>query len=119
MTTTMKWIPVSGSTHGRGIKITASATPGTTIHTASAVTADGSCDLIEVTVYNSDTVDRTVSFECGGTTAPDDIRGGSVPSKEERTFGPFLLRNALVLKAFGSAANVLTAHGRYRQVVFA
>lgn len=119
MATTIKWIPVSGSTHGRGIKIAASSTPGTTLHTATSSTTDGVCDLIEVTVYNSDTVDRLVSFECGGTTSPDDIRGGTVPAQEERTFGPFLLRNSLVLKAFASSANVLTAHGRYRQVVYA
>ncbi len=118
MSTDIKWIPVSGSAHGRGIKIAASATPGTTIHTASAVTGDGSCDLIEVTVYNADTVDRRISFEVGGTTSPDDIRGGTVPTKEERTFGPFLLRNALVLKAFGESANVLTAHGRFRKVTY-
>lgn len=119
MATTIKWLPVSGSTHGRGIKIAASSTPGTLIHTATSSTTDGVCDLIEVTVYNSDTSDRTVSFEVGGTTSPDDIRGGIVPTKEERTFGPFLLRNSLVLRAFGSTANVMTAHARYRQVVFA
>lgn len=119
MTTTIKWIPCTGSTDGRGIKITSTATAGQTLHTAQSSTTAGCADLIEVTVYNSDTVDRRITFEVGGVTAPDDNRGGTVSAQEERTFGPFLLRNSLVLKAFGSAANVLTAHPRYRQVVFA
>lgn len=118
MSTAIKWIPGSGSTNGRGVKITSVATAGQTLHTATASTSDGVCDLIEVTVYNSDTTDRRITFEVGGVTAPDDNRGGTVPAQEERTFGPFLLRGSLVLKAFGSAANVLTAHPRYRQVVF-
>jgi hypothetical protein len=41
-----------------------------------------------------------------------------VPAGEERTFGPFFVRNALLLKAYGGAANKLTCHPRYREVVF-
>lgn len=120
MTTTLKWIPCSGSTNGRGVKLTTTSfTSAPTLHTATASVTDGVCDLIEVTVYNSDTVDRRVTFGVGGTTEPDDDRGGTVPAGEERTFGPFLLRGGLALKAYAAAANVLTAHPRYRQVVFA
>lgn len=119
MATTIKWIPVTGSTHGRGIKIGTTSTPGTLVHTSTAAATDGTCDLIEVTMYNGSDVDVRVTFEVGGTTAPDDSRGGIVPAREERTFGPFLLRNSLVLRAFAGTINVLTAHGRYRQVVFA
>lgn len=119
MATTIKWLPCSGSTHGRGIKIGQTATPGTLLHTATSSTTDGVCDLIEVTVYNSASTDKRISFEVGGVTSPDDIRGGTVPALEERTFGPFLLRNSLVLRAFAETTNVLTCHPRYRQVVFA
>src|SRR4051812_6525276 len=118
MTTAIKWLPCSGSTNGRGIKLSQTATAGNLLHTAQSATTDGCADLIEVTVYNSDTSDRRVTFEVGGTTAPDDNRGGTVPAQEERTFGPFLLRGGLALRAFASSANVLTVHPRFRQVVF-
>jgi hypothetical protein len=76
-------------------------------------------DICEVTVYNSDTVERTVYFGVGGTTSPDDIRGGVIQPGEERTFYNMPLRGSLVLRAWASTANVLTCHPRYRQVVFA
>lgn len=120
MTTTIKWIPGSGTTNFRGIKVTGTSSGASvTLHTGTASTTDGVADQIEVTVYNSDTVDRTISFGVGGTTSPDDIRGGTIPAGEERTFNNLFLRGGLILKAWGSAANVLTCHPRYRQVVFA
>lgn len=119
MATTQKWRPGSATTNGRGIKLSTTATAGNLLHAGQASAVAGCCDLVEVTVYNSDTVDRNVTFEVGGVTAPDDNRGGAIPSKEERTFGPFFIQNSLLLRAFGSAANVLSAHPRYREVVFA
>jgi len=119
MATVIKWIPGSGTTNFRGIKVTGTSSgAGVTLHAAQASITDGNADLVEVTVYNSDTTDRTISFGVGGTTSPDDIRGGTVPAGEERTFYNMLLRGGLSLTAWGSAANVLSCHPRYRQVVF-
>jgi len=118
MTTTIKIIPASAATHFKGIKIAATSSPGTLLHTGQASTVDGCVDVVEVKVYNSDSVDRLVTFECGGTTAPDDNQGGYVPSKETRSFIIYV-RNGLLLKAFADAANVLTAHINVQQVVFA
>ena len=119
MSTVIKWIPGSGTTHYRGIKVTGTTSgAAVTLHTSTASVTDGIADICDVTVYNSDTVDRTISFGVGGTTSPDDIRGGTVPAGEERTFYDMPLRNSLILKAWASSANVLTCHPRYRQVVF-
>lgn len=120
MTTTIKLIPGSATVDFRGIKVTG-ITSGAAVllHTSQASVVDGCADLCEVTVYNSDTSDRTISFGVGGLTSPDDIRGGTVPAGEERTFYNMPLRHGLLLKAWASAANVLTCHPRYRQVVFA
>jgi hypothetical protein len=119
VSTVIKWIPGSGTTNFRGQKVTGTASGAAiTLHTAQASTTDGCADLCEVTVYNSDTVDRAVSFGVGGTTSPDDVRGGTVPAGEERTFSNMFLRGGLSLVAWASSGNVLTCHTRYRQVVF-
>jgi hypothetical protein len=119
MPTVTKWKPGTGTTNGRGVKLTGTnAGASQTLHTAQASAVGGCADLVEVTVFNSDTVDRKITFLVGGITEPDDNRGGTVPAGEERTFGPFFLQNGLLLKAYGAAANVLAAHPRYREVVF-
>ena len=107
--------PLSGSTDGRGIKVVATSTPGTTIHTAQSSATD--MDQPEVQVYNSDTVDRTITFECWGTTSPDDHVKRTIPAGE--TIGVPIPpgRNSLVLKAFGSAANVLVVTGNVKRIV--
>lgn len=109
MTTAISVRPLSGSTDGRGIKIGATATPGTLIHTAQASATD--MDVCEVQVYNSDTVDRTVTFECGGVTSPDDHVKRTIPAGETVAVPIPGLRNSLVLRAFASQANVLTVTG--------
>src|SRR5512139_1683053 len=63
---------LSGSTDGRGIKVVATASAGTTIHTAVAGTTAGTFDEIWLYAYNSDSVARLLTIEFGGTTAPDD-----------------------------------------------
>lgn len=98
----------SGSTNGRGIKVVATATPGTTIHTADATAKDE----IWAFVTNTDSVDRKVTFEFGGVTAPDDNITATVPSGETiPVITGQVLSNSLVMKAFGAAANVLVVSG--------
>lgn len=110
-------IPFSGSTHGRGIKVAASATPGTTIHTAQAAATDGAGDELWAFVTNTDSVDRKVTFELGGTTAPDDNVTMIVPAGETiPVLTGQMLRNSLVLKAFGAAADVLVVTGYINRI---
>lgn len=102
--------PLSGSTHGRGTKVAASSSPGTTIHTGQASTT--LTDVVTLYAYNSDTVDRLLTLEWGGTTAPDDNMAFNIPAK---TTVPIvvdlIIRNSLVVKAFAAAANVVTILG--------
>ena len=54
---------LSGSTNGRMIKIAATATPGTTIHTATTTsTANDDCDEIYLWAVNSDTSSRKLTI---------------------------------------------------------
>jgi hypothetical protein len=103
-------VKLSGSTDGRGIKVVASSTPGTTIHQA----ASGATlyDKIWLWAYNSDTTDRLLSLEWGGQTAPDDIKGVIVPATTTILVSPgWILRNSLNVTAFAAAANVISLGG--------
>lgn len=102
---------LSGSTNGLGIKVIATSTPGTTIHTA----VTGTSDIDEIYLYavNSDTTARKLTIEWGGATDPDCLIEYTVPAES----GLFLvtpgllLNNSLVIKAFCAAANVVMIHG--------
>ena len=62
---------LSGGTTGKNIKVVATASAGTTIHTA----VSGTSDLDEIWLYamNTDAEDRKLTIEYGGTTSPDDL----------------------------------------------
>ena len=104
-------LKLSGSTDGRGIKVVQTSTAGTTIHTA----VTGTTNFDEITLYavNSDTTDRKLTIEYGGTTAPDDLIEFTVPAED----GLYLLidalrlQNASVVRAFCASANVVMIHG--------
>lgn len=104
---------LSGSTDGRGIKVVATATAGTTIHTAVAGTTAGTFDEVWLFAYNSDTVSRLLTIEYGGATAPDDnIKITLAPQAGLVLIVPGLvLQNASVVRAFADAANVVTIQG--------
>lgn len=106
-------IPFSGSTHGRGVKVVATATPGTTIHTAQSGSSDDNWDEIWASFFNSDTVSRLLTVEFGGTTAPDDNIVTSIPPQQGLILvvPGLVLRNSLIMKAFASVANVIIAYG--------
>lgn len=112
MATITKVLP-SGSTNGRPVKIAATATAGTTFHTAHASALD------EVTMYlsNTDTVDRAVTVEFGGTTSVDDHLKFVVPAGETILAVPGIpLTNSLVVRAFAAAANVVTMSGYVNRI---
>lgn len=104
---------LSGSTDGRGIKVAATASLGTTIHTAVAGTTAGTFDEIWIKAYNSDSVTRLLTIEFGGTTAPDDNIKKSIPPQfgEVWVVEGSILQNGAVVKAFADAANVVVIFG--------
>ena len=107
---------LSGSTNGRPIKVVATGTPGTVIHTAVAGT-----DLDEIWIYavNTSNTSRILTLEFGGATSPDDLINVSL----SRDAGLILvapgslLNNGLLVRAFASAANVINIMGWVNRII--
>lgn len=102
-------VKLSGGTDGRNIKVVATATAGTTIHTAHAT------DLDEIWLYavNSDSTARKLTIEFGGTSAPDDLIELTIQPEAGLTLvvPGLLLTNSTVVKAFAASANVVMING--------
>jgi hypothetical protein len=104
---------LSGSTDGKGIKVVATATLGTTIHTAQSSTTEGEYDEVWLYAFNSDSTPVLLTIEWGGVTDPDSIIEVPIPSQEGlMTIIPgLILHNSLVVTAFAASANVITITG--------
>jgi hypothetical protein len=105
---------LSGSTQGKGIKVTGTATGSSvTIHTAVSGTTD--IDLVTLWAQNNDAdaETRVLTIEWGGTADPDNLIILSVPCKA----GPVMicdrmpLHNGLVIKAWADEANDVQIYG--------
>lgn len=110
---------LSGSTDGRAIKVAATGTPGTTIHTGSATAT--TYDEIWLYAQNTDTTARKLTIEWGGVTAPDDLIEITIPAESGLTLvvpGLVIKGNAtpLVVKAFAATTNVVTVHGYVNRI---
>jgi hypothetical protein len=110
---------LSGSTDGKAIKVAATATAGTTVHTGSTTATT----LDEVWLYAVNTSSSAVklTIEWGGTASPDDhIELTVQPEAGLVTVAPGLLikgnATALVVRAFAATANVITIHGFVNQI---
>ena len=101
--------PLSGSTSGRGIKVVATASAGTTIHTQATET----WDEVWLWAVNSSGSDVKLTLEWGGTTAPDDLIEMTIPAESGLyPIAPGLpIEDAVVVKAFAATANVIMIHG--------
>ncbi len=105
---------LSGSTDGKGIKVVATATLGTTIHTGSSTAAD----LHEIYIYaqNSSASPVKLTIEWGGAGAPDDLIEITLSGEAGlQLIAPGLLikgnATPLVVTAFAGSANVIILHG--------
>lgn len=106
-------IKLSGSTDGKPIKVAANATPGTTIHTAHAT----ALDRIWIWATNTDSTDRALTLEWGGTTSPDDHVKETIPAGSTVLVAAGIpLTNSLLVKAFAAQANVITITGHVDRV---
>ncbi len=108
---------LSGSTNGRGIKVVATSSVGTTIHTS--VSGTSSWDEIWLYAYNGNTADVTLTIELGGTTVPDDNIILNIPFKQGRflVVDGAILDNGTVVTAFASVANVVVITGFINAIV--
>jgi len=110
---------LSGSTDGKAIKVAATATAGTTIHTGSSTATT----LDEVWIYavNTSASDVKLTIEWGGTTSPDDLIEFTVKAENGLYLiipGLVLKGNAtpLVVRAFAGTANVITLSGYVNRI---
>ncbi len=113
-----KKIPLSGSTNGKPILIVATATAGTTIHTATADNTGNVYDEIWIWFQNTSASAVVVTVEYGSATVPDGNVIVTVPSKagELLVIPGLILNNATTVKAFAGTTNVCTAAGYANQI---
>lgn len=105
---------LSGSTDGRGIKVVATASAGTTIHTAVSGTTAGTYDEIWLYATNSSALAIALTIQWGSTTAPDDSIVINLPATGSGLFAVapgLVLQNATVVRAFAATTNVVMIHG--------
>ena len=116
---TFSKLTLSGSTDGRAIKVAATATPGTTIHTGSATAT--TYDEIWLYAMNTDSSDRKLTIEWGGTASPDDLIELTIAAESGLvlvTPGLLIKGNAtqLIVRAFAATTNVITIHGYVNRI---
>jgi len=104
-------INLSGSTGGRPIKVAATATAGTLVHS----TADSSTTIDEIWIYatNTSTSEVKLTIEYGGTTSPDDLI--EIPISGES--GLILIIPGLILNGTGSAPRTVRAFAGTTNVI--
>lgn len=110
---------LSGSTSGKGIKVVATATLGTTIHTAVTGTTDpDSYDEVYLWAYNGHSGNVILSIEFGGVTVPDNLIVQTLTAKQGLILvvPGLVLQNALVVTAFADVANVIALSGFINQI---
>jgi len=111
MATTITKTLLSGSTNGRQIKVAATATPGTTIHTATNTA--GQMDEVWLWAVNSDTSNRKLTVELGGTTSPDDTIEVTIPAESGLVLvvPGLVLNGGVAIRAFAATADVVLISG--------
>ena len=107
---------LSGSTNGKAILVTATATTGTTIHTAVA----GTSALDEIWIYavNTSATAVKLTLEWGETAAPQGNIEITIPGEcgiLEIVPG-FPLQNGLVVTAFAGTGSVIALHGYVNKI---
>ena len=111
---------LSGSTQGRNIKIAATTSPGTTLHTTNASASIE--EQIDLDACNVTTGKVTLTIQWGGTTDPDDNFVVDVPAQvgPVRIVSGLRLRGngstGLVVRAFASVANAITMNGSVKSI---
>lgn len=113
---TVTKIPLSASTNGAGVKVVATATPGTLIHTATATA--GQVDEIWLWAYNSDSANATLFIEWGSDTdlprkVTIPLQSGLVP-----VIPGLLLQAGLTVRMYASGANIIKVDGFVNRITF-
>lgn len=111
---------LSASDGGRGIKVAATATPGTLVHEALESIAQNEWDEVWIRAVNTSGSSVKLTLEWGGTTSPDDQVEISLPGEDgfhDIVLG-HVLQNGKEVRAFAATGDVIVLHGfvnRYEQ----
>jgi hypothetical protein len=110
---------LSGSTDGKAIKVAATSSAGTTIHTASTTTT--TIDEVWLYAVNSSTTAVKLTIQWGGTTSPDDDIELTIGAESGLILvipGLVLKGNAtpLVVRAFAATTNVINISGYVNRI---
>jgi hypothetical protein len=111
---------LSGSSDGRGIKVSATATPGILIHEALSSVAANEWDEVWIRAINTSSSAVKLTLEWGGTTSPDDQIEITIPAEDgfHTVVEGHVLQNAKQVRAFAATGDVIVLHGyvnRYEQ----
>ncbi len=93
-------VKLSSSTNGRPIKVAATSSAGTNIHTTNSTS--GEVDEIYLYANNTSAIQVTLTLEFGGTSSPDDTIVVGIPPKA----GLYLVVPGLCLFPTGSTLSV-------------
>lgn len=106
---------LSGSTNGRGILITTTATLGDTIHTEASTSG---LTLLYLWAVNSSASPVKLTVEFGGVTDPDDLIEFTVPAEDGlyNIVPGMYLSGGVVVTAFAGTGNVVMVHGHAMEV---
>lgn len=102
---------LSGSTNGKQIKVAATATPGTLIHTA--VLGTDALDEIWIYAVNTSLSTIKLTLEWGEVTSPDGLIEVGIPGESGYVLvvPGLLLQNGLAVRAFAGVADTLLING--------
>jgi hypothetical protein len=104
-------VPFSAQTDGQPIKVVATASTGTTIHTTG--TSASIFDEVWLYAYNSSTGPIVLTVQYGGTATPDDDIKITIPSQSGLT----LVVPGLILAGTGSVGATIAAYAGTANVV--
>lgn len=109
---------LSASVDGKQIKVAATATPGTLIHTAQNGTKEGNYDEIYIYAVNSSASAVKLTIEWGTATAPDGNIEITIPAEAGYTLvvPGLILQNGATVKAFAGTTNVILINGYIKKL---
>lgn len=104
---------LSGSTDGKPIKVAATATAGTLVHTAVAGTTPGTFDEVWLWASNGHSAAVLLTIEYGDATSPDSLFVIDLPQKVGLVpiLPGLILQNGLTVRVFAPVANVVNVVG--------
>ena len=109
---------LSGAADGLAVKVAATSSTGTTVHTAVSGTRAGSFSECWIWAVNTSAAAVKLTIEWGTTTAADGNIEVTVPPEQGlmQVIPGLILHNSKVVTAFAGTANVICLHGFVNEI---